>query len=262
MADLLLRGVALAASARAGAGVCRLIVPVQAGDAAAAAALTGPAAAAGDLVELRLDALADRSPAGLAAAVRAARAAAGQAPLLVTMRTAREGGAADLCPTAYAEALAALCRDAGDAFDLLDFEASAGVEARAAVQAAAAAVGVPVLFSRHFFRETPPTGVMADLLTGMADDGAAVAKLAVMPSEPDDAARLLEATALAASRRPETPLLTMAMGPAGTITRLCGAAFGCCASFGAQGAASAPGQPAAPALRAALAALETALQGN
>src|SRR5699024_5562874 len=161
-----------------------------------------------------------------------------------------------------AEALAALCRDAGDAFDLLDFEVSAGVEARAAVQAAAAAVGVPVLFSRHFFRETPPTGVMADLLTGMADDGAAVAKLAVMPSEPDDAARLLEATALAASRRPETPLLTMAMGPAGTITRLCGAAFGCCASFGAQGAASAPGQPAAPALRAALAALETALQGN
>ena len=170
-------------------------MPVQAGDAAAAAALTGPAAAAGDLVELRLDALADRSPAGLAAAVRAARAAAGQAPLLVTMRTAREGGAADLCPTAYAEALAALCRDAGDAFDLLDFEVSAGDEARAAVQAAAAAVGVPVLFSRHFFRETPPTGVMADLLTGMADDGAAVAKLAVMPSEPGDAARLLEATA-------------------------------------------------------------------
>ena len=32
MADLLLRGVALAAPARAGAGVCRLIVPVQAGD--------------------------------------------------------------------------------------------------------------------------------------------------------------------------------------------------------------------------------------
>ena len=127
MADLLLRGVALAAPSRAGAGVCRLIVPVQAGDAAAAAALTGPAAAAGDLVELRLDALADRSPAGLAAAVRAARAAAGQAPLLVTMRTAREGGAADLCPTAYAEALAALCRDAGDAFDLLDFEASAAL---------------------------------------------------------------------------------------------------------------------------------------
>lgn len=259
MSDLHLRGVVLAAPARAGAGVCRLIVPVQAADPAGAAALAGPAAAAGDLVELRLDALADRTPSGLAAAVRAVRDAIGQTPLLATMRTAREGGAADLSPVAYAQALAALCRDAGDAIDLLDWEASAGGDCRRAVLAAAAAAGVPVLFSRHFFQETPPTAVMADLLTRMADDGAAVAKLAVMPAAPADAARLLEATALAAARRPETPLLTMAMGSAGTITRLCGAAFGCCASFGAAAAASAPGQPAAPALRAALAALAAAL---
>ena len=73
-----------------------------------------------------------------------------------------------------------------------------------------------------------------------------------MPAAPADAARLLEATALAAERRPETPLITMAMGPLGAVTRVCGAAFGVCASFGTAGAASAPGQPDAAALRAAL----------
>ena len=52
----------------------------------------------------------------------------------------------------------------------------------------------------------------------MANAGADIAKLAVMPAAPADAARLLEATALAAERRPETPLITMAMGPLGAVT--------------------------------------------
>ena len=86
--------------------------------------------------------------------------------------------------------------------------------------------------------------------------GADVAKLAVMPGDAADAARLLQATAQAAARRPETPLITMAMGPAGAVTRLCGGAFGVCASFGAMGgAASAPGQPDARDLRAAVKAM-------
>ena len=96
---------------------------------------------------------------------------------------------------------------------------------------------------------------MTALLTAMADAGADVAKLAVTPADPADAARLLQATAQAAALRPETPLLTMAMGPLGAVTRVCGAAFGVCASFGTAGAASAPGQPDAAALRAALSAL-------
>ena len=53
---------------------------------------------------------------------------------------------------------------------------------------------------------------MADTLTGMADAGADIAKLAVMPHTAADAARLLEATARAAALRPATPLITMSMG--------------------------------------------------
>ena len=71
---------------------------------------------------------------------------------------------------------------------------------------------------------------MADTLTGMADAGADIAKLAVMPRCAADAARLLEATARAADARPDTPLITMSMGPLGAVTRFCGGAFGSCAT--------------------------------
>ena len=117
------------------------------------------------------------------------------------------------------------------------------------------------MFSCHDFEKTPVTGAMTDLLVSMADAGADVAKLAVMPRDRADAARLLQATAQAAARRPETPLITMAMGTMGAVTRLCGGAFGVCASFGAVGgAASAPGQPDARELRAAMEAVGKALQ--
>ena len=92
MPDVTLRGVTLAAPCRAGAGRCRVIVPVTALLPQPAALQAQAAAAAGDIVELRLDALADQSHLGLVWAVQTVRRAAGQTPLLVTLRTAREGG--------------------------------------------------------------------------------------------------------------------------------------------------------------------------
>lgn len=262
MADLTVRDVTLAAPCRAKADTCRIIVPVTALLPQPAAALARTAAAAGDLVELRLDALADQSPAGLAWAVQTVRRAIGETPLLVTLRTLGEGGAADLDPAAYTAALRALCAGAGADIDLLDVEFSAGADACARLRAAAHEAGAGVVFSAHDFRTTPDTGAMTALLTAMADAGADVAKLAVTPADPADAARLLQATAQAAALRPETPLLTMAMGPLGAVTRVCGAAFGVCASFGTAGAASAPGQPDAAALRTALSALAACRGGR
>ena len=93
---------------------------------------------------------------------------------------------------------------------------------------------------------------MKDTLCAMADAGADIAKLAVMPKTRADAALLLQATALAAKARPKTPLITMSMGPLGAATRFCGGAFGSAATFGTLSAASAPGQPPAANLRAKL----------
>lgn len=70
MPDVTLRGVTLAAPCRAGAGRCRVIVPVTALLPQPAALQAQAAAAAGDIVELRLDALADQSHLGLVWAVQ------------------------------------------------------------------------------------------------------------------------------------------------------------------------------------------------
>lgn len=87
---------------------------------------------------------------------------------------------------------------------------------------AARAAGAAALYSEHHFDGTPATDAMADTLVGMADAGADIAKLAVMPHTAADAARLLEATARAHAARPGVPLITMSMGAIGAVTRFCG----------------------------------------
>lgn len=261
MPDVQAGPVRLPAPARATAGGCRVIVPLSAGTAAALAALAQKAAGQADILEVRLDALAPLTVQTAAAALDAVGAAAPGVPVLATVRTAREGGPAALCPGEYAALLTALCQARPGGFQLLDVEFSAGAEICAHLLAAAHKARAAAVFSRHDFAKTPPVREMADTLLAMADAGADVAKLAVMPANgPADAARLLEATAMAGAARPETPLITMSMGAAGAVSRVCGGAFGVCASFGAVGgAASASGQPDAGALRAALAALGKAL---
>lgn len=261
MADVVVRKTVLAAPCRASVGSCRVIVPLTASTAAELAQAAAKAAGAADILEVRLDAMEVLTPRTAAEALAAVRQAAPDLPLLATVRTAREGGPAELDPDAYAALLTGLCETAPGGFELLDVEFSVGMHRCAALLDAARQAGAAAVFSCHDFAKTPATGAMTDLLISMADAGADVAKLAVMPGDAADAARLLQATAQAAARRPETPLITMAMGPAGAVTRLCGGAFGVCASFGAVGgAASAPGQPDARDLRAAVAAMGKAMK--
>ena len=184
--------------------------------------------------------------------ITAARRGIVDKPLVVTIRTRAEGGELALTPDAYAAHCRALLARGG--VDVLDIEWRACGAFRAELRDAAHAAGAAALFSEHHFDTTPATDAMADTLTGMADAGADIAKLAVMPRCAADAARLLEATARAADARPDTPLITMSMGPLGAVTRFCGGAFGSCATFGVTSgtSASAPGQPPADLLKAKL----------
>lgn len=251
MPDVTVRGVTLSAAARQ---TPKIIVPVMADTLPAAVEQAQALAAlpAAELVELRLDPL---PRADWAAALAAVRAALPGKPLLVTVRTAREGGCVDLDPAAYTQAVLGLLPGP----DLIDVEFSAGAENVKALIAAAHTAGAAVVCSKHHFEGTPPQAAMTEALCAMADAGADIAKLAVMARTAADTAALLAATAEAAARRPDTPRLTMAMGPLGTVSRVCGGAFGSCATFGAAGAASAPGQPDAGALAQALAALQACL---
>lgn len=84
----------------------KILVPVMANDLSNAAA----AGAAGDVVELRLDALSILDAPNVQNVLCAARAAIGQGiPLLATIRTKKEGGLADLTDAAYGELGTAIC---------------------------------------------------------------------------------------------------------------------------------------------------------
>lgn len=168
----------------------RIIVPLFARDPAALCPLAKAASAdpAAELVELRLDPLPADEFLNALALVRGIV----DKPLVVTIRTRAEGGELALTPDAYAAHCRALLARGG--VDVLDIEWRACGAFRAELRDAAHAAGAAALFSEHHFDATPATDAMADTLTGMADAGADIAKLAVMPRCAADAARLLEAT--------------------------------------------------------------------
>jgi 3-dehydroquinate dehydratase-1 len=235
-----------------GTGRPAVVVPLTgttAAELAAQAEAVRAVPARPDLVEWRVDHLAEVTPAGVVAAGRELVADLGGLPLLVTVRTAAEGGRADVGDSAY-ETLLRAAVDAG-LCSLLDVEVARDPEVVARLVAHAHAAGVPVVGSSHDFAGTPSRAAIADRLVAMAAAGADVLKVAVMPRDPEDVLALLGAT-YDAVRRTGRPVITMAMGELGVTSRIAGGAFGSAATFGTVGAASAPGQVELGALQAAL----------
>ena len=109
--------------------------------------------------------------------------------------------------------------------------------------------------SYHNFQMTPPRGEMVAKLRAMQALGAAIPKIAVMPHDAGDTLRLLAATWDMHEHYADRPILTMAMGAVGAVSRVAGETFGSALTFGAVGSASAPGQLPSTVLRPMLDAL-------
>lgn len=217
-------------------------------------------AKAPDLLEWRVDffaAIADTQ--AVLAAAADLRAAAGRIPILLTRRAAREGG--QPIPLAEAQVIALYDAVAGSgAVDLLDFEMGNAEADVRAVRALATRHGLPLVLSFHDFQRTPAD---ADLQARFAQAqrlGADVAKVAVMPQAMEDVHRLLGAT-LQASRSLDIPVVSMAMGGLGAVSRLCGGVFGSALTFAVGAAASAPGQVPIEDVRTATAVLQRTTSG-
>ena len=178
------------------------------------------------------------------------RDALGEIPLLFTFRTAKEGGEAELPPDSYAE----LTKSAVSTglVDLVDVELLTGEEYVKDILCSAHAHSVPVIASSHDFQKTPGKEEILSRLKKMDALGADILKIAVMPLGRADVITLLDATQ-EADASIDKPIVTMAMGRMGLISRLCGEAFGSALTFGSVGAASAPGQINAEDLREILA---------
>ncbi len=200
----------------------------------------GRVAAAGvDIAEWRADHLLSARPeAPLRELPAALRDRLGTTPLLLTVRSAEEGGEVILDDAAYATAVSALLDDgAGDAVDL---ELARGSVLPRLIDRARG-TGARVLVSSHDVTGTPPAAEMTDRLAVMAATGADVVKIAVTARDPLDVIALLEATCTA-DQELDVPVVTMAMGPVGLVSRLCGEVFGSALTFGSVDRASAPGQ--------------------
>ncbi|CEG94557.1 type I 3-dehydroquinate dehydratase [Propionibacterium freudenreichii] len=216
-----------------------IIVPLTGADPGAVQAQAEVASQpAVDLVEWRVDAFAPGADdALLADTARHIRTTTGK-PLLATVRTGSEGGHFTGSPEDYARLVATLAGlDDVDAVDV-EYRHPAAPETIASAHRASTAV----IGSFHDFAGTPSLDAMVAHLEAMEQAGAQLCKLAVMPHNPEDTARLLLATATR-SRDAHTPLLTIAMRRLGLASRLCGRDFGSCASFAALDEhGSAPGQ--------------------
>jgi len=277
--------------ARLGGSRPAVAVATTGADAAACAAQAAAARAAGaELVELRADLLSSPGPAasGRGHAPRgpvdlwlgAVRAVDQQLrgtglPVLLTVRTAAEGGGFDADDAAYRDALALaidrLGRERGADAGGDDGGGSMGARTGAPMVAAvdvelargelaqlvqrARRAGLDVVASSHDFSAVPDDAELLRRLRVMQEAGAAVAKVAVTPSGSADVERVLGVAARARAEL-DIPVVVIAMGEVGAVTRLAGGVFGSALTFATAGsAASAPGQLPAAEVRAALAAL-------
>ena len=221
-----------------GRGIPAVFVPVQGKTPDEAAALASEAARTpADAIELRIDALnCLGDPEALLSCLREVRQAIGLMPLLVTLRTADEGGDASVDQATY-EALIKAVLSGGEA-DLIDIELA---RMTPALRQAAADAGTPVVASWHDFSGMPELSVIREKLLAMEKSGASVAKVAVMADSDSEADALMHLTA---QMRYELgiPLVVIAMGECGIKSRIAGERTGACLTFASASASSAPGQ--------------------
>lgn len=172
--------------------------------------------------------------------------------MLFTFRRAQEGGNTPCSDDYYFELLEKIiCSKQADIIDIELFAEESGVKQTIALaheyQAAA-------LLCNHDFQATPSLADITGRLKIMAEWGADICKIAVMPQSPQDVLTLLQAT-YDVSQIIDRPIITMSMGKTGVVSRLAGSTFGSAVTFGAAQKTSAPGQIDANELRKILAIL-------
>lgn len=168
------------------------------------------------------------------------RAQFANTPILFTIRTSPEGGNLEITTEDYISLIISVI-DSG-LMDIVDVELSRGDDTLKTISAAAQKAGVKVIGSLHDNFSTPSKDRIVHHLCQMQQLGADIVKFAVTPESPRDVLTLIDATLVMQETHNDTPIITMAMGRQGAISRVCGSIFGSSVTFGTVGKASAPGQ--------------------
>lgn len=164
----------------------------------------------------------------------------GEIPLIFTIRTAQEGGSCQISGGDYRRINLAAAKSRRA--DLIDVQVFGDEEDKKELIREIHREHALVIASSHDFEKTDDEETLLGRFRQMDTTGADILKMAVMPEEFEDVAALMKATAKMAAEYTKRPLVSMAMGSTGSISRIAGEDFGSSITFAAVGAASAPGQ--------------------
>lgn len=176
----------------------------------------------------------------------------GETPLLFTIRTKEEGGNTSISLEDYRVCNLNVARS--HKADLVDVEVMGNPGEKKGLIQELHQEGAKVIASSHDFDKTDSKDVLLNRFQEMEKSGADILKMAVMPHGFEDVAAIMEVTD-EMRKTCEKPLVSMAMGSIGAISRISGENFGSGITFGTVGAASAPGQFPIGELRSLLEAL-------
>lgn len=227
---------------RIGEGKPKICVPIVAKSISEMTdALQSIAANQVDLVEWRVDFFeeADKTE-KVIQALKLIRSKLQDLPLIFTFRTMKEGGNQRFSEDAYFQ----LCYEVlqTNLLDCIDIELFIQAPIREKLLAFAKQQNVVTIMSNHDFEQTPSKLEIIDRLKQAQALGADIPKIAVMPKTPKDVLTLLDATYTMVEQYADRPIITMAMGEIGKISRVTGELFGSAVTFAALKEVSAPGQ--------------------
>lgn len=163
-----------------------------------------------------------------------------KARVLVTYRTAVQGGKGSKNGKDYYEFLQDLIQIEG--YNMIDIEwEETQTETLLQLIAQAQAAGLEVVLSQHDFEQTPNLEALKFTYFKMNKLGADILKIAVMPKERQDVLNLLEALATSAESV-QSKSVGIAMSHLGLVSRTAQGVFGGAISYGCLGEPQAPGQ--------------------
>lgn len=168
-------------------------------------------------------------------------------PIIFTFRSLKEGGEKEVTREYYIKLNKEIIRT--KLIDIVDIELFNDKQHIEDIVLTAEENGVAVILSSHDFEKTPSKDEMLDRFQRAVSLGAHIFKLAVMPNSTEDVINLLDATRIMKEGYSNIPIITMAMGKRGLISRISGEIFGSDITFGAGKEVSAPGQISVEELR-------------
>lgn len=159
--------------------------------------------------------------------------------LLFTFRSLEEGGEKELSLHEYKELYLAVANSGK--VEMVDIELKRAEFLGRGFLATLKQYDTVLLMSRHHFDETPRDEVLIFETSMMRQFGADIGKIATMPEKLADVLRMMNLATKSKTFNP-LPLVVIAMGDIGKITRVAGELIDSVMTFGIVEEASAPGQ--------------------